>query len=50
MQSRCVDPHACIKVVLNRLPTMTNRQIAEITHAAWAARNGTQDAPERRSA
>jgi hypothetical protein len=29
---------------------MTNRQIAEITPAAWAKQNGLQYAAERRSA
>jgi len=42
-----IDPHAYLKDVLTRLPTMTNRQIAEITPAAWAKQNGSQYAAER---
>ncbi len=49
-RSRGIDPHAYLKDVLTRLPTMTNRQIAEITPAAWAKQNGLQYAAERRSA
>ena len=49
-RSRGIDPHAYLKDVLTRLPTMTNRQIAEITPAAWAKQNGSRDAAERRSA
>ena len=45
-----IEPHAYLKDVLTRLPTMTNRQIAEITPAAWAKQNGSRDAAERRSA
>src|SRR5690606_14426276 len=49
-RSRGIDPHAYLKDVLTRLPAMTNRQIAEITPAAWAKRNGSRAAAERRSA
>ncbi len=49
-RSRGIDPHAYLKDVLTKLPTMTNRQIAEITPAAWAKQKGSQDAAERRSA
>lgn len=49
-RSRGIDPHAYLKDVLTRLPTMTNRQIAEITPAAWAKQNGLQDPAERLSA
>jgi transposase len=35
-RSRGIDPYAYIKDVLTRLPTMTNRQIMEITPEAWA--------------
>jgi hypothetical protein len=49
-RSRGIDPHAYLKDVLTRLPTMTNRQIAEITPAAWAKTKGSQAAVERRSA
>lgn len=48
--NRGIDPHAYIKDVLTRLPTMTNRQIAEITPAAWAKQKGSHDGAERRSA
>ena len=33
---RGLDPYACLKAVLTRLPTMTNHQIPEVTPAAWA--------------
>ena len=33
---RGIDPHAYLKDVLTRLPSMTNRQIPEVTPAAWA--------------
>jgi hypothetical protein len=33
---RGIDPYAYLKDVLTRLPTMTNRQIHEVTPAAWA--------------
>ena len=35
-RSRGIDPHAYLRDVLTRLPNMTNRQIPEITPAAWA--------------
>jgi transposase len=35
-RNRGIDPYEYIKDVLTRLPTMTNRQIPEITPAAWA--------------
>ena len=35
-RSRGIDPHAYLKDVLTRLPTMTNWQIADITPQAWA--------------
>lgn len=31
-----IDPNAYLRDVLNRLPTMTNRQIEQVTPAAWA--------------
>ncbi len=33
---RGIDPHAYLRDVLNRLPTMTNWQIKDITPEAWA--------------
>jgi transposase len=33
---RGIDPYAYLKDVLTRLPNMTNRQIPEVTPAAWA--------------
>lgn len=35
---RGIDPLAYLREALSRLPRMTNRQIAEITPAAWVAR------------
>ena len=35
-RSRGIDPHAYLKDVLTRLPTMTNWEIAGITPKAWA--------------
>lgn len=49
-RSRGIDPHAYLKDVLTRLPRMTNRQIAEITPAAWAKQNLVRDVARRRSA
>ena len=49
-RSRGIEPHAYLKDVLTRLPTMNNRQIADITPVTWAKQNGSQDAAERRSA
>ena len=36
-RNRGIDPHEYLRDVLTRLPTMTNRQIPDITPAAWAA-------------
>ena len=33
---RGVEPYAYLREVLTRLPHMTNRQIPEVTPAAWA--------------
>ena len=33
-----IDPHAYIKDVLRRLPSITNRELPELLPAAWAAR------------
>jgi hypothetical protein len=33
---RQIDPYAYPKDVLGRLPTITNRQISEVTPSAWA--------------
>jgi transposase len=33
---RGIDPYACLQDVLTRLPSMTNRQIPEVTPAARA--------------
>jgi transposase len=35
-RSRGIDPQTYLRDVLTRLPTMTNRQIKDITPAAWA--------------
>lgn len=35
---RGIDPYSYLKEVLTRLPSMTNRQIAEVTPEAWAKR------------
>ena len=35
-RSRGIDPHAYLKEVLTRLPTMTNWEVASITPRAWA--------------
>jgi len=37
--ARGIDPYAYIKDILNRLPTMTNHQIIEITPEPWAKAN-----------
>jgi len=49
-RSRGIDPHAYLKDVLTRMPTMTNRQIAEITQAVRAKQKRSQDTAESRSA
>ena len=49
-RSRGIDPHAYLKDVLTRLPTMTNHQIIEITPAAWAKSKLGRSSSERRSA
>ena len=36
-RNRGIDPYAYLRDVLTRLPSMTNRQISEITPEAWAA-------------
>ncbi len=36
---RQLDPYSYLKEVLTRLPHMTNRQIPEVTPAAWSKRN-----------
>jgi transposase len=36
-RNRGIDPHAYLRDVLDRLPSMTNHQIPGITPAAWAA-------------
>lgn len=35
-RQRGIDPHAYLKDILERLPTMTNHQVASLTPAAWA--------------
>jgi len=49
-RSRGIDPYAYIKDVLTRLPTMTNRQIPEITPEAWAKAKKITKQVKRRSA
>jgi transposase len=34
--SRGIDPQTYLRDVLTRLPTLTNRQIKDVTPAAWA--------------
>jgi len=47
-RSRGIDPQTYLREVLARLPTMTNRQIKDITPEAWA---GAQTAsPQRKAA
>ena len=42
---RGIDPYTYLRDVLTRLPNMTNRQIPEVTPAAWAkARRSTAPA------
>jgi hypothetical protein len=36
---RKLDPYSYLKEVLSRLPHMTNRQIPEVTPAAWVKTN-----------
>jgi transposase len=36
-RNRGIDPYAYLRDVLSRLPSMTNRQVVEITPEAWAA-------------
>ena len=35
-RSRGIDPQTYLREVLTRLPTMTNRQIKDVTPEAWA--------------
>ena len=44
---RGIDPYAYLRDILTRLPTMTNRQIPEVTPEAWAK---TQRTAERAAA
>jgi transposase len=35
-RSRGIDPQTYLREVLTRLPTLTNRQIKDVTPSAWA--------------
>ena len=35
-RSRCIEPQTYLHEVLTRLPTLTNRQIKDVTPEAWA--------------
>jgi hypothetical protein len=39
-RSRGIDPQSYLRDVLTRLPTLTNRQIKEVTPEAWAKVRG----------
>ena len=41
-----VEPYSYLRDVLTRLPSMTNRQIKDITPKAWAAANKATVAPK----
>jgi hypothetical protein len=45
---REIDPYTYLRDILTRLPHMTNRQIPEVTPAAWAKAHRTT-APARAS-
>ncbi len=47
-RSRSIDPQTYLRDVLTRLPTMTNRQVKDVTPAAWA--NAQEPAAQRRAA
>lgn len=47
-RSRGIDPQTYLRDVLSRLPTMTNRQIKDVTPAAWV--KAQQPADQRRAA
>lgn len=47
-RSRGIDPQTYLRDVLTRLPTMTNRQIKDVTPAAWA--KAQEPAAQRRAA
>ena len=44
-RSRGIDPQSYLRDVLTRLPTMTNRQIKEVTPEAWAKARGISTCP-----
>lgn len=41
-----VEPYSYLRDVLRRLPSMTNRQIKDITQKAWAATKKASLAPK----
>ena len=47
-RSRGIDPQTYLREVLTRLPTLTNRQIKEVTPEAWA--KSQQNAHQRKAA
>jgi hypothetical protein len=42
---RGIDPHAYLRDVLSRLPSMTNRQIKDVTPEAWAKAQAQSKTP-----
>ena len=42
---RGIDPHAYLHDVLPRLPSMTNWQVKDVTHEAWAKAQASSKAP-----
>jgi hypothetical protein len=47
-RSRGIDPQTYLREVLTRLPTLTNRQIKDVTPEAWA--KAQQNAHQRKAA
>ena len=47
-RSRGIDPQTYLREVLTRLPTLTNRQIKDVTPEAWA--KDQQNAHQRKAA
>ena len=43
MLSRRIDPQTYLREVLTRLPTLTNKQIKDVTPEAWAKTRQTDD-------
>jgi len=47
-RSRGIDPQTYLREVLTRLPTLTNKQIKDVTPATWA--KAQQNAHQRKAA